>query len=259
MSLHSLNFKRQELTEKMLAEGLVDAQKQIADHKKLLFVVKEGWSEGIVGLVAGRLNERYYLPVLAASIKNGVVKGSARSIKGFDIITAITKAGEFLDKFGGHNQAAGFTLQEKNLQFFCDKIQEVAFQELTESMILKSLEIEAELSGKEIEPGFVEELEKFKPFGFGNAEPYFAIKNVTISDAPRLMGAQAQHIKFNVMTEDDVILEVIAFNQAQKYSPMLELNKRYDMAGTLAINEWRGNKIVQFKLKDLINVDEKSG
>ena len=256
LKLDSLNIKRQVLTESMLKEGLIEAEKQVAAQKKLIFVSKENWSEGIVGLVAGRLNEKYYLPVLAASSKNGIVRGSARSVVGFDITLAISESGELLERFGGHSQAAGFTLQEKNLAEFIKKIQSIAESKLTDEIILKALEIEAELKGQDINVGFVESLDKFKPFGNGNKEPVFVIKNISIAQAPMLMGAKAQHIKFTAMTPDDVFFEVIAFNQAEKYSAIINLNKRYDIAGTFTINEWRGNKIIQLKLKDILVVNE---
>jgi len=255
LKLNSLNIKRQELTEKMLKEALVEALKQIDAQKKLLFVVKDGWSEGIVGLVAGRLNERFHLPVLVGSIKNGIVRGSARSIPGFDITSAISQADELLEKFGGHNQAAGFTLLEENLEAFIEKIQEVAMENLSAEMLLHCLILETELSGKDINLEFVEKLEKFKPFGNGNKEPLFALKNISLSQAPILMGAKAQHIKFTAMTEDNILVEVIAFNQAEKYSAIIDISKKYDCAGTLGINQWRGNKIIQLRLRDLVPVN----
>jgi len=256
LKLHSLNVKRQDLTENMLKESLKDAEEQVKRGEKLLFVARENWAEGIVGLIAGRLNERFYLPVLAAAINSDNVKGSARSVPGFDITKAISQNEKILKKFGGHNQAAGFSLDPENLEQFILNMQKEAKINLTEEMLLKELKVDMELIGENITPEFLEKvLTKFKPFGFGNNEPVFAIRNVSIYTAPILMGAKGQHVKFSVKTIDDTIFEVVAFNKSDKFFDIINLKKKYDLAGVLGINEWRGNKVMQLKLKELIQLD----
>ena len=261
LKLHSLNIKRQELTEKMLKESQEDAQKQVAEGHKLIFVARKDWSEGIVGLIAGRLSEKFFLPVLAASIREDDVKGSARSIPGFDITKAISKNEKLLTKFGGHNQAAGFSLNKENLEKFIKSMHLVAKKELTDDMLLKLIEVDLELGSQDINIELIEKtLSKFRPFGFGNKEPVFAIRNISIIQAPQLMGASGQHLKFSVQTTinsvvDSTIFEVVAFNNAQKFFGKLNMQKRYDIAGTFGINEWRGNKIIQLKLRELIQLE----
>lgn len=256
LKLHSLNVKRQDLTENMLKEGLKDAEDQVKRGEKLIFVARENWAEGIVGLIAGRLNERYYLPVLAAAINKDNVKGSARSIPGFDITKAISSNEKILQKFGGHNQAAGFTLSQENLSQFILNMQQNAKSTLKEETLLRELNVDMELIGENINPDFLENvLSKFRPFGFGNNEPVFAIRNVSIYTAPIIMGAKGQHLKFSVKTPDDAIFEVVAFNKSDKFFDIINLQKKYDIAGALGINEWRGNKIVQLKLREIIQID----
>lgn len=257
LKLHSLNVKRQELTETMLKESQEDAEKQIKEGQKLLFVVRENWSEGIVGLIAGRLGEKYFLPVLAASIKEGNVKGSARSVPGFDITKAISKNEKLLKKYGGHNQAAGFSLEENNLKKFIENMQSIAKEELDEDMLLREVEIDMDLHAQDVDIELLENiLTRFKPFGFGNKEPVFAIRNVSIVQAPMLMGAKGQHLKFSIQTMDSSTIEVVVFNRADKFMGLINLKNRYDVAGTLGINEWRGNKTIQLKLKELIQIEQ---
>jgi single-stranded-DNA-specific exonuclease len=261
LKLHSLNVKRQELTESMLKESMEDAQRQIKEGQKLLFIAKENWSEGIVGLIAGRLNEKFFLPVLAASIKEGNVKGSARSVPGFNITKAISQNEKILKKFGGHNQAAGFSLSEDNLQEFVENMHSIAKAELADDLVLRQIDVDMDLDAQEINIELLETvLAKFRPFGFGNLEPVFAIRNVSIIQAPILMGAKGQHLKFSVQTSKDIqadssIIEVVVFNRADKFFDIINLQKRYDLAGTLGINEWRGNKTIQLRLKELIQLD----
>jgi single-stranded-DNA-specific exonuclease len=261
LKLHSLNVKRQELTESMLKESQEEAEKQIKEGCKLIFVAKENWSEGIVGLIAGRLSEKFFLPVLAASIKEGNVKGSARSVPGFDITKAISKSEKLLNKFGGHNQAAGFSLSMENLEEFIKNMHKIAEEELNDDMVLRQIEIDMELNANDIDLDLMEKiLSRFKPFGFGNFEPVFAIRNVSIVQAPMLMGASGQHLKFSVQMKNDLvggnsIFEVVVFNKAEKFFGKINMQKRYDLAGTLGINEWRGNKTIQLKLKELVQLD----
>jgi single-stranded-DNA-specific exonuclease len=282
LKLQGLNIKRQELTEEMLKESQEDAEKQIKEGHKLIFVSKENWSEGIVGLIAGRLNEKFFLPVLAASIRGDNVKGSARSVPGFDITKAISQNENILKKFGGHNQAAGFSLAKENLEKFIENMHSIAKKDLADDMILKQIEVDMDLGAGDINIDLLENiLSKFKPFGFGNNEPVFAIRNVTIIMPPILMGTKGQHLKFSVQAEGGFgngngagngglgtgssgysgseiassIIEVVVFNRADKFFDIINLQKRYDIAGTLGINEWRGNKTIQFKLKELIQLD----
>ena len=261
LKLHSLNIKRQELTEKMLKESQEDAEKQIKEGRKLIFVARKDWSEGIVGLIAGRLSEKYFLPVLAASIREDDVKGSARSIPGFDITKAISKNEKLLLKYGGHNQAAGFSLKKENLEKFIKSMHLIAKKELADDMLLKLIEVDMELGSQDINIELIEKtLSKFRPFGFGNKEPVFTIRNVSIIQAPQLMGSSGQHLKFSVQTAIDSainssIFEVVAFNNAQKFFGLINTQKRYDLAGTFGINEWRGNKTIQLKLKELIQLE----
>jgi single-stranded-DNA-specific exonuclease len=128
-------------------------------------------------------------------------------------------------------------------------------------MILKQIEVDMDLGVGDINIDLLENiLSKFKPFGFGNNEPVFAIRNVTIIMPPILMGTKGQHLKFSVQAEGvagiaSSIIEVVVFNRADKFFDIINLQKRYDIAGTLGINEWRGNKTIQFKLKELIQLD----
>jgi single-stranded-DNA-specific exonuclease len=250
LKLNDLNFKRQQITKKMLEEAEIEAEIQVKNGQKLIFVYQNDWNEGVVGLVAGKLNERYHLPVLVANLKQGIVKGSARSIIGFDITEAITQNAEILLKFGGHNQAAGFTLTEENVTKFKDNLQTFAIDMITADMLLKELAVDAVIELDDISQDLYSIVQKFRPFGYGNPEPIFLIKHAKIYGTPTAVGQDKRHLKFKALSRNGQIFEVIGFNMISKLDTIVT-NAEYELAGTIAMNTWNGRSSLQIKLKDL--------
>lgn len=252
MQLNELNTRRQRITQIILEQALSAAEEQVARGEQLIFVYGENWSEGVVGLVASKINEKYYKPVLVANLnaKVGKVKGSARSIPGFDITEAISQSKDILTKFGGHNQAAGFSLEVPNLQAFITNLQEIAKANISDDMAEIKLKLDAKLGMKDINEDLVKFLEKFQPFGYGNKEPVFWFEDMKIFGKPRLIGKEKKHLKFSVLTEHNLTIDVLAFNLASKLD-IIAPNKLYDLAGSLNFNIWNGNRSLQIKLKDI--------
>jgi single-stranded-DNA-specific exonuclease len=251
--LEVLNRERQALSMKYMEDALVQAEKQVIDNNRLLFIVGKNWSEGIIGLVAGKFCEKYHMPVLAVSINEGVVKGSARSIFGYNVTEAISKSSKLLEKFGGHNQAAGFTLKEVNLNKFIEAMQNDANVNIDDEMLEKVLNITAELSDDNLNADFVREIEKCKPFGYGNESPVFAIKNLKVLNSS-LVGKEAKHLKINLETELGTKVSAIGFNKGEFFDK-IEYGSRIDLAFHLEINLWNGQEFMQLNIKD-IKVDE---
>jgi len=136
--LNSINFERQKLTTEIL-----DIAKEDVDlENKLLFVQGENWHEGIIGLVAGKLQEQFYRPVIVTTKNDGVIKGSARSIKGFNITKTLEKLDKYLERYGGHELAAGFTAKEKSMDEFVKKITEYANKKITEKDLQRDIKID---------------------------------------------------------------------------------------------------------------------
>ncbi len=255
--LNDLNFKRQMITKKMLEEALVDAQKQVDEGKKLIFVSSNNWNEGVVGLVASKINEKYHLPVLVANFSDGFVKGSARSITGFDITAAIALNAEILEKFGGHNQAAGFKLKELNFEKFKNNIQDYAFLMITPEMVAKELNIDLEISTDEISMEIIKSIAKFKPFGYGNPEPIVVVNGAKIYGTPTAIGQDKRHLKFSIVSSKNEFIDVIGFNMIDKIDT-IKTDSLYDLAGVLDLNVWNGRTSIQLKLKDLKQSSEKN-
>jgi single-stranded-DNA-specific exonuclease len=248
--LNTLNQERQGLTMKLLQ----DAEQQIATFppdSKLYFVHGEDWPEGIVGLVAGKLTEKYNRPVLVASSSSeGVVKGSARSIKAFHIASALQKLEHLLVRHGGHAMAAGFTLDHSKLDEFTAALHEVAEQGIQPDDLIPMLNIDLVLKMHEIGIDVIDELRQLEPYGFGNPNPVVAIMDLEIARSPRLFGSDKQHISFLVHDGKGNQFEVIDWSGSQRWGHLKPLD-RVSVAGTLGLNEWNGNRNPQIIVKDI--------
>jgi single-stranded-DNA-specific exonuclease len=167
-SLEKTNQQRQRTTEKMVGES--KSQIPSVDKQKILFAIGPKWSPGVVGLVAGRLMDEYSRPVLIMGESDGVVVGSGRSIPGFDITKALAESREYLDRFGGHAAACGFTLPKANLENFLSKMSSLA-EKISADQLVKSLFIDSALRLEQANWELVSMLEQFEPFGEGNKRP----------------------------------------------------------------------------------------
>jgi single-stranded-DNA-specific exonuclease len=253
--LEVLNRERQALSMKYMEEASIQADKQVLDGNRLLFIVGKEWSEGIIGLVSGKLSEKFHMPVLSVSINEGMVKGSARSIFGYNVTEAIGKSEALLEKFGGHNQAAGFTLKEANLEQFIEAMQNDAMKFINDEMLEKVLNITSELTDDNINADFVREIDKCKPFGYGNESPVFVIKTLKVLNIS-LVGKEAKHLKINLETELGTKVSAIGFNKGEFFDK-IKYGSTIDLAFYLEINLWNGQEFMQLNIKDIkINEDK---
>jgi single-stranded-DNA-specific exonuclease len=247
--LNELNKHRQVLTEQVTSEAR--SQIELIADKKVLLAVGKDWPKGVVGLVAGRLSEEYNRPVLALSMAEGVATGSGRSVADFDLVEALKFARDFLQKFGGHTQAAGFMLASDNVSGFHAKLLEYA-EALNLTISDPVLEIDAEVEATDITWDNLNYLEKLEPFGYGNSKPKFLGHGLEILDL-RLVGAANQHLKLRVQFGEHA-LEAIAFGQGF-LSNNLRIGRKIDAVFELSANEWNGNRSLQLKILDLKIVD----
>lgn len=252
--LESLNRERQVLTIKYLEEAVLQAETQIKKGQVLIFVVGKKWSEGIIGLVAGKLNEKYNLPVIAVSDDSKQIKGSARSVKGFNITNAISQYAEMLERYGGHSQAAGFTVKKGFLNKFKNSIQRYTKKEIDIKSMEKMIEIDNDINEEDIDLSLAYRLFEFKPFGFGNPTPIFRLHNIKVSKIFR-MGKERQHIKMFGLTEKGKQIEAIAFNRPD-YIDIMSETKQIDMVCTVDVNVWNGEETLQFNIKDVKSSNE---
>ncbi|MDO8503582.1 MAG: single-stranded-DNA-specific exonuclease RecJ [bacterium] len=219
---------------------------------KLLFVHHESYEEGVVGIVAGRLVERYHRPAIVISQGEEFSKASARSISGVNIIEIIREAGEeFFVSVGGHPMAAGFTTKTKDLVHLGQRFKEVS-DKIEDGAFIKKTRVDCEIDFSAISGELYQELARFAPFGLGNPEPVFLTKGVTVHHA-RLVGRDQKHLKLT-LRENKNQLEGIAFRMGELYQK-LSSDRPVDIVYSVEENDWNGNTRLQLKVKDISGYD----
>lgn len=246
-SLGVLNRKRQDQTESLLAE----VREQIEREDKgehLYFASGNDWSEGIIGLVAGKLQELYHRPVVLVTKGKEGARGSARSISGFNIVEAIGKFQALLVKHGGHSQAAGFTIESENIEEFGKLLKEHAREFITPEMLSKELRADACVDAGELDWVLMETLHHMEPFGYGNRKPLFWVKDAVVVES-RKMG-DGSHLKITVKGHGGEALECVYFGGTAKVGT-LNTGEPVEIMGNLETNDWNGKTRLQFRVIDV--------
>lgn len=234
------NSRRQELT----AESLEHARNFYISDNLIGVVASEKWHEGIIGLVAARLVDEYYRPMIVISKGEKVSKGSARSIFGFNIIEAIRECSDVLIDAGGHPMAAGFSIETTNIEIFTERITAFVNKKIDEKLLNKSLSIEGEVKLSEIDWQFYESALEFAPFGIASPEPIFMSKGLVINDVYSV-GIGNKHLKLIIAG-----FEAIGFGLGEE-RVNLRPGDKINLAFVLIKNNWNGNSRLEFKIKDL--------
>jgi len=222
-------------------------------QKHSLVLYKEGWHHGVIGIVASKLKERYYVPTVIIAVNDGVGKASARSITGFDLHAAFSKCSDLLLSYGGHTMAAGMSIDPDKLEAFETRFQEIAMEEVTEDMMRPRLKIESIIEFSQINSQLMETLRRLAPYGPGNMRPLFASQHLEVIGYPRPRIVGKNHLKFKVR-QGSTILDAIGFGMAESLEDLYS-NKSLEMAYVLAENEWQGRKTIQLELKDIRVMD----
>ena len=244
--IESFNSERQKITQKVLEEAtkLVDA-KTLA-KKKVVILYSPNWHEGILGIVAGRLAKQWQKAVFVVTDDHeGFIKGSARAVEGYHLFELLNKCQDLIERFGGHALAAGITFAPENLQALEDKMNEL----LQEVEVTPSLQVDLSLPLSDLNVSFVEQLSILAPFGEGNRSPVIEVKNVYVKNI-KPIGNKLQHLKFTLY-QDKHSVDAIAFNQAP-LAMYLTPDTLFSFVGEVKINEWNGNRSVQFHFIDVL-------
>lgn len=249
--LEEENITRRQVEEKIYQEALERlAQEEESEENKLIFLSAPNWHPGVIGIVASRLTEKYYRPTILLNLEEGIGRGSARSIPGFDLYQALEQVKEDLCKFGGHEMAAGLTLSEEKIPVVQKSLQEYACAVLDEKSLTPKLHIDAEVAIEEINEQLVEEIQLLGPFGHGNPAPLFVLRNGCLAEV-RKVGQEGKHLKLKVRAKNKQI-DAIAFNCGEIYEEVGEWI-RCDLVFQPQLNTYKGVTRVQMQLQDLKN------
>lgn len=208
------------------------------------------WHKGVIGIVASRLIEVYYRPTIVFTQSNGLITGSARSIKDFDIYDAIDACSDLLEHFGGHKYAAGLSLKPENLDAFIEKFERIASSGITEDMRSPEVEIDLKINLNEIGHGFYKILKQFAPFGPGNMSPVFQTEGVIDNGYGRIVGKN--HLKLTIGHHEiaSAPFSAIAFQQGDHFD-YISKGKPFNICYHIEENEWNNVKSLQLNIKDI--------
>jgi single-stranded-DNA-specific exonuclease len=249
--LNTYNEERKILETELLNKILNTDYKNSTDPVVILH--GENWHEGIIGIIAARVKDKFNKPTIIISVNDGIGKGSGRSIHGFDLGSVIIGAVQngLLSKGGGHKMAAGFTIEINKIQEFKEfvfrkfKSVNVNFEEKS------NYYYDAEIAPSAVNIEFFEKINLLAPFGSGNPEPRFVIKDLKLVNS-KIVGEK--HIKIVLIGSDSTSLKAISFNSTETqlgYYLLKKNIKPFHIAGKLSLNEWRGQKNVEFIIDDI--------
>jgi single-stranded-DNA-specific exonuclease len=249
--LERINKKRRTTDSNTMDQAVELLENQFdVDELSSMVLHHPEWHLGVIGIVASRLVDTYYRPAIMLSTVEGKIKGSARSIKGFNIYEALKRCEDLLEQFGGHEFAAGLTMEAENLDEFRQRMDRIACELLSEHDFLPELQIDAEINLAKMDMKFWKLLSQFEPFGPGNLRPVFVSKDVCIEGVPTIVGNG--HLKMKVRQGNSAVMDAIGFNM-HEYLPTIRNcdENRIDVAYVLEENHWNGRRTIQMRLKDI--------
>lgn len=255
--LQTTNQERQEMTTEMVEEAVENSQ--IWENQHIVIVASSAYHEGVIGLIAGKLVDRFAKPAIAISVGEKSAKASARSVAGVNVVELIRQVRDDLLEVGGHPMAAGFSVLPEKIEVVKQRLQDLAKAQVSSELLVKSLTVECELPlSLALSFELLEMLKKFEPFGNGNTQPVFALKGLQLAQV-QAVGRDKRHLKlvargvvesaqFRPTTQS---LEGIGFGLGH-LAAELRPGQMVDLAGTLGVNEWNGKRTVQIVVRDVL-------
>lgn len=250
--LDALNKNRQQVVEQIVQESMQMIQSRWGYDKlpPVIVLAGEGWNVGVVGIVASKILERFYRPVIVLGIdpETGNCKGSARSIPGFDIYEALHSCKELMHHFGGHPAAAGMSLHTEQLEEFERSLCSFADNVLSDEHFIPVYQADLECSVSDVPLKVIDELEALGPYGMSNPVPKMIFRGMEVIDV-RKMGKESKHLKLR-FEQNGNQLEAIAFGLGH-LADVLPEGTKVDVLGELSVNEWNGNRKPQLMIQDM--------
>ena len=253
-AIDQYNQDRKELDKRITEEAnaLLEGHSDDLASQKSIVIYNKDWHKGIIGIVASRLTELYYKPVVVLTNANGLATGSSRSVQGFDVYKAADSVRDLLENFGGHPYAVGLSMKEENLTEFRRRFEEYVSANITPDQLTPQLYIDAVVTFSQITPEFVSTLRHFNPFGPGNQKPVFCTENVTDFGTSKLVGKNLEHIKLELVDPTSgKVFNGIGFNMA-RYFDHIHAGRPFDICYTIEENKhMRSNTAIQLLIKEI--------
>ncbi|WP_264531515.1 single-stranded-DNA-specific exonuclease RecJ [Flavobacterium sp. N502540] len=248
--IEQYNADRKDLDKKITKEAFQQIAANNEQDRFSTVVFQEDWHKGVIGIVASRLIETYYRPTLVFTKSGDKYAASARSVKGFDVYNALDACSEHLEQFGGHMYAAGMTLKAENYKTFKEAFETQVSATILPEMRTPEIEIDAEINFSDITPKLIRILKQFEPFGPQNMTPVFMTSDIKDTGYAKTLGAEEEHLRLFVKQNNSDGIAAIGFGLGKKLDLAKNQNS-FQLAYSLAENEWNGTVSNQLMLKDI--------
>lgn len=233
------------------AISLIQQNEWMLQEAKSTVLYKETWHKGVIGIVASRCIEKYYRPtIIFTKSSDGVAAGSARSVAGFDLYSAVEACAEHLVQFGGHMHAAGMTIELEKIDAFRKAFDEIVRARITEEQLIPVVNVDIEVSLSDLNPKFNRIMKQMAPFGPQNMQPVFVSHNLRVASEPRIL--KEKHLKLDVTDEESgVVFPAIGFGIAEQFYRDVQSGKPFSMAFSLEENTFRDKTTLQLFIRDM--------
>lgn len=249
--INHYNEQRKDLDKAMTEEAnkIVENLKENNDHKAIV-IYNEEWHKGVIGIVASRLTEIYFQPAVVLTRTNDLATGSARSVAGFDIYSAIASCRDILENFGGHTYAAGLSLKVEHIPEFKRRFEEYVQKNILHEQTLPNIDIDAVIGFQDITHKFFMDMKRFQPFGPDNKKPVFCSEHVFDYGTSKVVGREQEHIKLELVdNKSSKIMNGIAFGQSSQ-ARYIKTKQSFDIVYTLEDNTHKRGEI-QLQIEDI--------
>ncbi|MBS7256478.1 single-stranded-DNA-specific exonuclease RecJ [Flavobacterium branchiicola] len=248
--IEQYNADRKDLDKKITKEAFQQILENNEQERFSTVVFQEDWHKGVIGIVASRLIETYYRPTLVFTKSGDKYAASARSVKGFDVYNALDACSQHLEQFGGHMYAAGMTLKAENYSTFKQAFEKQVETTILPEMRTPEIEIDAKINFSDITPKLIRILKQFEPFGPQNMTPVFMTKDIKDTGYAKTLGAEEEHLRLFAKQANSDGIAAIGFGLGKKLDITKNQNT-FQLAYSIAENEWNGTVTTQLMLKDI--------
>lgn len=249
--IDTYNEQRKDIDKQMTEEAnQIVARLESQKHQSAIVIYDENWKKGVIGIVASRLTEMYFRPTVVICRDGELATGSARSVTGFDVYSAIKSCSDLLINFGGHTYACGLTLRWTDVPKFCRRFHEYVEENILPTQIEPTLDIDAEIDFKDINKRLHNDLKRFAPFGPCNTKPIFCTRGVYDYGTSKVVGREQEHIKLELVdSKSSNVINGIAFGQSAS-ARYIKSKRSFSIAYTIEENIYKRGTM-QLQIEDI--------
>jgi single-stranded-DNA-specific exonuclease len=245
--LHQENEERQKVERKVTEDALMLVNEKYGDSLPKAVVLAGDWHPGVIGIVSSKVKDKIHRPVFLIAVKEGMGKGSGRSIVGFDLYDALSNSNDRLCGYGGHQMAAGLTIKEEDIAAFEEQFIAYAEKNITDDMLVPSINVEADISPEDINGDLMGFLQDMEPFGPANMRPKFSVSGIYAQNVTLL---KDRHLRFSIR-DNGHTLNCIGWNMLEYFEMIMDPSQKVDMVFVPTYNEWNGVRRIQLVVKDI--------